>query len=157
MPSPPTNDHSRGDAGRARAPVSWARVPRFVRNAVISLPTFLIDLGLLLLLVRQAHLNYLVATVVAFLVANGLGYFLARWLVFVGTNRGVKVGLVYFLAIAALSAFALTPLMWLFVSVLHADVILSRIAAASIVGVVAYILNLLFNFRVARMQGAPTR
>jgi putative flippase GtrA len=110
-----------------------------------------------LLLVRQAHLNYLVATVVAFLVANGLGYFLARWLVFVGTNRGVKVGLVYFLAIAALSAFALTPLMWLFVSVLHADVILSRIAAASIVGVVAYILNLLFNFRVARMQGAPTR
>ena len=74
-----------------------------------------------------------------------------------GTSRGVKVGLVYFLAIAALSALALTPLMWLSVSVLHADVILSRIVAASIVGVGGYLLNLVFNFRLANMHGAPTR
>lgn len=124
---------------------------------MISLPTFLTDLGLLFLLVRYAHLNYLVATVVAFLVANGLSYFLARWLVFVGTNRGVRAGLVYFLAIAALSAFALMPLMWLSVSVFHVDVILSRIVAASIVGVGGYMLNLMFNFRLARVQSAPMR
>jgi putative flippase GtrA len=124
---------------------------------VISLPTFLTDLGLLFLLVRYAHLNYLVATVVAFLVANGLSYFLARWLVFVGTNRGVRAGLVYFLAIAALSAFALMPLMWLSVSVFRVDVILSRIVAASIVGVGGYMLNLMFNFRVARVQSALMR
>ena len=124
---------------------------------MISLPTFLTDLGLLFLLVRYAHLNYLVATVVAFLAINGLSYFLARWLVFAGTKRGVRVGLVYFLAIAALSAFALMPLMWLCVSVFHVDVILSRIVTASIVGVGGYMLNLMFNFRVARVQCAPQR
>ena len=79
MPSAPTAYHSRHRAWRARIFAAWGQVPRFVRNAVISLPTFLVDLGLLFVLIRRAHLNYLVATVVAFLVANGLGYFLARW------------------------------------------------------------------------------
>jgi len=115
--------------------MAWAQAPRFVRNAAISFPTFLIDLGLLFLLVRRGHVDYLVATIVSFLIANGLSYFLARRLVFVETKRRVGAGLLYFLAIAALSAFALTPLMWQSVSVLHVDVILSRLGSAGIVGV----------------------
>lgn len=137
---------------------AWAQTPRFFRNVAISVPTFVIDLGLLYFLVRRAHLEYLVATVVSFLVANMLSYFLARRLVFIGTKRGVRAGLFYFLAIAALSGFALTPLMWLFVSVFHVKIILSRIATASIVGVGGYLLNLVFNFRVVgaeRLAAAP--
>jgi len=137
--------------------MAWAQAPRFVRNAAISFPTFLIDLGLLFLLVRRGHVDYLVATIVSFLIANGLSYFLARRLVFVETKRRVGAGLLYFLAIAALSAFALTPLMWLSVSVLHVDVILSRLGSAGIVGVGGYLLNLIVNFRVARPWGAPPR
>jgi len=137
--------------------VAWCQAPRFARNVAISLPTFLFDLGLLFLLVRRAHLDYLVATVVSFLVAHGLSYFLVRWLVFAGTKRGLSAGLVYFLAIGALSAFSVALLMWLSVSVFHFDVILSRIGAASIVGVGGYLLNLMVNFRVARTQGAPPR
>ena len=137
--------------------VAWCQAPRFARNVAISLPTFLFDLGLLFLLVRRTHLDYLVATVVAFLVANGLSYFLARRLVFAGTKRGLSAGLLYFLAIAVLSAFAVAVLMWLSVSVFHFEVILSRIGAASIVGVGGYLLNLMLNFRVARTQGAPPR
>lgn len=97
------------------------------------------------------------ATIIAFLVANGLGYFLARWLVFEGTERGVRAGLVYFLAIAAFSAFAVTALMWVSVSRLHIEVILSRILSAIIVGVCGYLMNLVFNFRLVRAQGAPRR
>ena len=55
------------------------QAPRFARNAAISLPTFLLDLGLLALLVRHAHVGYLAATIISFLVANGLNYFLG-WL-----------------------------------------------------------------------------
>ncbi len=142
-------------SGQATPPASsrpalpaWERTPRFLRNAAISLPTFLLDLGLLYLLVQRAHLHYLAATIAAFLVANGVGYFLARRLVFAGTKRGLRAGLVYFLMIAALSAAALTPLMWLCVSVLHIDVILSRVICASLVGAGGYVLNLLLNFRV---------
>jgi len=151
----PTTEQPRRRAAWSGALVVWGGAPRFVRYAAISLPTFLLDLGLLFLLVRRAHLNYLIATVVSFLVANGLGYFLARWLVFVGTKRGVGAGLVFFLAVATLSAFALTPLMWVSVDVFHIDIILSRVVTASIVGVGGYLLNLAFNFRVARPQGAP--
>jgi putative flippase GtrA len=126
-----------------------------VRNAAISLPTFLIDLGLLFLLVRYAHMAYLVATLVSFLLANGMSYFLARRLVFVETKRGLGSGLLYFLAIAALSAFALTPLMWVSVGVFHLGVILSRVATAGIVGVGGYLLNLMLNFRVGRAHREP--
>lgn len=107
------------------------------------------------MLVRGAHLHYLLATIVSFLVANGLGYFSARWLVFEGTQRGARVGLLYFLAIAGLSAFAVMVLMWVSVSVLHIQVILSRINSAAIVGVGGYLLNLVFNFRLAGAASAP--
>jgi putative flippase GtrA len=136
---------------------AWGQAPRFVRNAAVSLPTFLFDLALLHLLVRRAHVDYLVATLAAFLVANGLGYFLARWLLFAGTKRGLRAGLVYFLGIAALSALAIALLMWLLVGVLHFDVILSRVGAATVIGLGGYLLNLTLNFRVARSQAALAR
>jgi putative flippase GtrA len=132
--------------GSAGAVETWLRTPRFVRNAAISLPTFLLDLALLYLLVRWGHLNYLLGTCLAFFAANLVGYFLTRHLVFAGTTRGVAAGLAYFLAVATLSAFALTPLMWLFVSVLRIEFIFSRVAGSVIVGSGAYLLNLLFNF-----------
>jgi putative flippase GtrA len=152
-----SSDNSRRRARLTPLIAAWDKAPRFARNAAISLPTFLIDLGLLFTLVRGAHVAYLVATIVSFLVANGLSYFLARRLVFAETRRGVRSGLLYFLAIATLSAFALTPLMWLSVSVLHIDFILSRIATASLVGVGGYLLNLMLNFRVTRATGGTAR
>ena len=111
---------------------------------------FLVDLGLLYVLVWRAHLHYLTATIAAYLVTIAVTYFLARRLVFEETRRGVRAGLVYFLSIGAVSAFALTPLMWLFVEVFHIDVIVSRIVAAGVTGVCGYLLNLTVNFRVAR-------
>jgi putative flippase GtrA len=81
----------------------------------------------------------------------------ARWLVFEGAQRGVRAGLLHFLAIAALSVLAVTVLMWVSVSVLHMDVILSRIISAAVVGVGGYLLNLVFNIRVAGKGNAPRR
>ena len=140
--------HLSGRGTLSRVSQAWGAAPRFFRNAAISLPTFLIDLGLLYFLVKDGHLNYLAATVIAFFIANSLGYFLARWLVFAGTTRGMGSGLVYFLAIASFSALALAPLMWLTVSVFHLHVIISRVVTAAIVGAGGYVLNLMFNFRV---------
>ncbi len=128
---------------------------RFLRNVAISLPTFLVDLGLLYLLVHEAHVEYLAATVASFLASHVLSYFLARWFVFSGTRRGVNVGLVYFMVIASLAAFVLTLLMWLFVTVFHLEIMFSRIASASITGVGGYLLNLIFNFRVAGIARPP--
>ncbi|MGH7024827.1 MAG: GtrA family protein [Caulobacteraceae bacterium] len=153
----PTPEHSRRRTELTRLFLAWGQAPRFLRNAAISLPTFLLDLGMLFLLVRRAHLDYLVATVISFLAANSLSYFLARWLVFHGTKRGLRAGLIYFLVIAALSMVAVSILMWLSVGVFHFDVILSRIGAAGIVGIGGYLLNLMVNFRVARTGGAPPR
>jgi putative flippase GtrA len=149
MPFAPAREQTPRPSRLMRASAAWSKAPRFVRNAAISLPTFLLDLGALFLLVHRAHVGYLPATVLAFLLANGVGYFLSRWWVFTGTSRGLRAGLVYFFAIAAISALTLTPLMWLLVGVFHLGVILSRIVAASMVGVGGYLVNLIFNFRVA--------
>ena len=137
--------------------VAWGAAPRFFRNAAISFPTFLLDLGLLFLLTQRVHLNYLLATVLSFLISNGLNYFLARRLVFTGTKRGLRAGLVYFLVIAALAAVTLTPLMWLLAGVCHLDVLLSRTIAAIIVGVGGYLMNLVLNFRVGGSKTSPAR
>jgi putative flippase GtrA len=153
MPADPVPPQPRPLTALAWLSRAWERAPRFVRNVSISLPTFLLDLGLLFVLVRAAHLSYLPATILAFVVANGLSYFLARWLVFEGSQRGLRTGLVYYLLIAGGSALALTGLMWLCVSVLHIDVIVSRVLAASLTGIGGYLLNLLLNFRVSERQG----
>jgi putative flippase GtrA len=135
---------------------AWNGTPMFLRNVAISLPMFLVDLAMLYGLVHYAHMQYLDATVAAFLTANVLSYFLARRLVFLGTRRGLKAGLIYFLAIATVSAVAITPLMWLFVTVFHIDVILSRVVTASSVGFAGYVLNVVFNFRVAGRPDTPS-
>jgi putative flippase GtrA len=126
----------------------WRRLPRFARNALISLPTFLFDLVLLVLLVQWLHMAYVAATVAAFIATNVLSYFLARWLVFTESRRGLRSGLVYFLGIATLTAFLLAPLMWLLVDVVHLGYLVSRIAAAAILGIAGYASNLLFHFRI---------
>ena len=135
---------------------AWNATPRFLRNVAISLPMFIVDLAMLYGLVHYTHMQYLVATIVTFLTANAISYFLARRLVFLETQRGLKAGLVYFLAIATLSALAITPLMWLFVTVFHIDVILSRVVTASSVGLAGYVLNLVFNFRVSDRPESPS-
>ncbi len=128
----------------------WLNLSRFVRNAIISLPTFLCDLILLVVLVRLLAVNYMVASVVAFLVTTIVSYFLTRRLVFRGSGRGMKSGLLYFLAIAAASAALLTPLMGLFVGVLHLDIVVARILATVIVSLGGYYANRYFNFRKKR-------
>lgn len=158
MPSLPTTRSRALSGWRTGLSTAWARAPRFIRNVAVSFPTFLFDLGLLWLLVRRAHIDYLVATIVAFLIANGISYFLARRLVFGETRRGVGVGLIYFLIVAAAGVGALTPMMWLFVTVFHIEIIVSRIASASIVGVGGYLVNLILNFRVGgRARAAGDR
>src|ERR1700722_16293141 len=92
MPLDADSKPVRRPARHLQISMAWKRAPRFVRNAAISLPTFLLDLGLLFLLVQRAHMGYLAATILSFLVGNGLSYFLARWLVFSETKRGFRAG-----------------------------------------------------------------
>lgn len=105
---------------------------------------------LLIVLVRCLHWPYLAATIIAFLLVNLVSYLLARRLVFAETRRGMKTGLAYYILIAALSGAMLTALMWVLVGVLHVNYVASRIVAAGAAGIGGYLLNLVFNFRLAR-------
>ena len=131
----------------SRVAVAWARTPRFVRNVLVSMPTFLLDLGLMVGLVQYVHLDYRPATILSFFVTHIIGYVLVRRLVFAESGRGPMSGLVYFLAIAATGVLLITPLMWLLVSAFHVEYVVSRVVAGVIVGLGGYLVNRYGIFR----------
>lgn len=131
----------------SRVAVTWTRLPRFVRNVLVSLPTFLLDLGLMVVLVQYVGLDYRPATIIAFFVTHILGYVLVRRLVFAESGRGPMSGLVYFLAIAATGVLLITPLMWMLVSWFHVEYVVSRVIAGVIVGLGGYLVNRYGIFR----------
>jgi putative flippase GtrA len=132
----------------------WLGLPRFVRNTLVSLPTFLVDISLLLVLVRLLSVNYLIAGLVSFLAATVLSYFLARRMVFRESRRGMRAGFVAFLAVAAASALLLAPAMGLLVGVFHLDLVVARVIATIAVSVGAYLANRLLIFG-GRRQPPP--
>jgi len=122
---------------------------------LVSLPTFLFDLALLVILIQWLRMTYVIATVVAFIATNVLSYFLARRLVFAESRRGLKSGLVYFLAIASVSTLLLAPLMWLLVDVIRLGYFPSRILVAGVLGIAGYASNLLLNFQLPMSAEFP--
>jgi putative flippase GtrA len=140
----------------SRMGVAWARTPRFVRNVLVSLPTFVLDLGLMIVLVQYVGLDYRPATIASFFVTHIFSYALLRRLVFTGSDRAPMSGLVYFLAIAATGVLLITPLMWLLVSAFHIEYVVSRVVAGVIVGLGGYLVNRYGIFREGLKSVRPS-
>ncbi|MBA3788884.1 GtrA family protein [Patescibacteria group bacterium] len=122
---------------------------RFLRYVAVTLPTFLLDLGLLVLLTQVFSVNYVLATGIAFIVATTANYFLSRRFVFMGSHRSFSLGYVYFLTIALVGLFTVTSSIWVLVGLLHFNYILSRLLIAFVEGMWNYLMNLYLNFKVS--------
>ena len=121
---------------------------RFLKYAAVTLPTFSFDLALLFVLVHFLSFHYLPAAIIAFVAATTANYILSRRFVFVGTNRPVASGYIYFLSIATLGVGLVASSMWVLVGLLHLNYIASRICVALAEGTWNYLMNLRFNFRL---------
>ena len=122
---------------------------RFMRYTVAGLSTFFFDLFLLFVFIDYFHINYLVATSTAYLIAVTINYYLCRTHVFHGTERRVHTGYVYFVVIALMGMGIVTFGMFIFLEFLHMHYILARLIISAMVGIWNYPMNLFVNFKVA--------
>lgn len=125
------------------------RITRFCKYSSVGVSTFLFDLALLYVLVEFFQMQYLIATGAAFVVAITINYSLSRLFVFSETVRPLQSGYIIFLLIAGMGLVWVTGLMYLFVGIFGAPLLISRIVVAGIVGMWNYIMNLYINFKVA--------
>jgi putative flippase GtrA len=122
---------------------------RFVTYSFVGASTFALDLLLLFILTDVAKVNYIAAAGGAFVVAISLNYFLSRTYVFKGSERTVQSGYVNFLGIAFVGLLLVMGGMYVLVSVLGFNYLVSRIGIAGLTGFWNYLINLFVNFDVA--------
>lgn len=125
---------------------------RFLRYTAIGLSTFAFDLVLIYLFTEYAQMPYYASTFVGFLIAVSVNYVLSRRIVFSKTERRYHHGYAYFLALAVLAGATITGLVFVLVSFGGLPYLVARIMVGGFTGIVNYLLNLHFNFRVAGLH-----
>lgn len=125
---------------------------RFLRYSAIGLSTFLFDLALIYGLTEYAHIPYYASTFLGFLIAVSVNYVLSRRIVFSRTERAYHHGYAYFLALALLAGATITGLVFVLVTFGGLPYLLARILIGGFTGMLNYLLNLHFNFRVAGLH-----
>jgi putative flippase GtrA len=126
---------------------SFAELKRFVTYTSVGVGTFSLDMALLYALVEYVHIDYRIATGVAFFIAVSMNYFLARILAFSSTSRGLLAGYILFLGVVATTATLTVGLMWLLVSYGGVYYLYARVGVAGLVGVLNYTMNTLLVFK----------
>jgi len=124
-------------------------IKRFLKYSSVGVSTFILDLLLLSIFVEQLKWWYLIATIVAFLLAVSLNYCISRTYIFKGTLRGMRAGYMRFVSMAVIGIILVAWGMKICVDLLGWNYIISRILIAAIVGMWNYLFNLYFNFKVA--------
>ncbi len=121
---------------------------RFARYAMVGASTLLLDLGMLYIAVSILNIPYYIATPIAFLIAVSCNYILSRKIVFTGSARGWRMGYVYFSLVGILGALTTTGIMTILISSYGMYYLVARVIVAGIVGMINYLFNLYFNFKV---------
>ena len=116
------------------------------RNTLVSCGVFLFDILLLWVLVEALFMDKLVAAALAFIVAITVHYAFARGWIFVGTERALVSGYVYFLINAGVGLVVTIVMFWAFMAIgIH--YLPARVIASVFAGLAAFLLNAMLNFR----------
>lgn len=119
----------------------------FMRNAVASSLSFLLDLLLIWIMIDRQGMHKLAAVVIGFVLANAFHYLLARIWVFRGSLRGLFAGYFYFLSNALLGLAIILGVFALLTDLLHVPYLIARVIASLCAGTLVFVLNATLNFR----------
>lgn len=123
-------------------------IKRFGKYATTGFLTFLLDLLLLFILIDLVSVYYILASVLSFMIATSLNYFLVRSYVFSQTERGIKSGYAIFLSMSGIGLFIVSIGMFVSVELLSVHYLIARGFVVAVVFLVNYFLNLHLNFKV---------
>lgn len=119
---------------------------RFCRYQAVGAAGFLLDLGILYLLIARLDMNYLVATTIGFLSSVVFGFFFNRAWSFkkwVATGRiAISLGV----ALASLAVILFVT--YICVENIHLPYLEARLSAAIIAAIVSYIGDALLTFQI---------
>lgn len=121
---------------------------RFVSYSSVGIGTFLFDIALLATLLLLTDLHYLLAVSISFVTAVSLNFTISYTWVFRGTQRKVATGYAFFFSIAAIDIAIIAILVSFFVSTLGSGVLITRILVGCLVGILNFLINTFFNFKV---------
>lgn len=129
--------------------MSKPAILRFSRYSLVGGGTFAFDLLLLFLFSQIFDMNVTFAAGLAFAIAVSINYMISRHFVFHGSERGAVEGYANFLLIAFGGLALVSGMMYVFVTVMGMNYLISRISVALLTGFWNYSLNLYLNFKVA--------
>ena len=121
---------------------------QFLRFGTSSSFTLMIDLLLFVFFVETLQIYYLTAAGLSFLISSSINYFINRNWSFKGTITGFLEGYFLFVFFSIIGVVITVALMWVFVELISIDYLVSRILSAIIEGVITFIINLIFTFKM---------
>ncbi|QVM84590.1 GtrA family protein [Novosphingobium decolorationis] len=136
-----------GGRGFLRRVLTRKGLDLYLRNALASVATFLLDLAFIWVLAEKAGAGRLLAVALGFLLANALHYVLARIWIFRGSARGMASGYVLFVGNALVGLGLILGAFTLLSDVLGVPYLAARIAASLVAGTAVFLFNATVNFR----------
>lgn len=120
---------------------------RLGKYSLVGVSTFLLDLLLVRLFTTIMESEYW-AVVISFLLAASVNFLLSYFFVFKGTERGLRTGYVYFIAIALIGVLVIGPSTLLIKNYFGINLYIARAVVGGIVGAVNFFLNNFLNFKM---------
>lgn len=121
---------------------------RLVKYSGVGFGTFLLDLAIVALLAYSVGIPYPYAVAVGFFIGISTNYLISYIWVFRGTTRNKYAGYAIFLAIAIAGIILITASTAFLVEMLAIPLLIARIMVAGIIGLMNFLLNTFFNFKV---------
>jgi putative flippase GtrA len=121
-------------------------VRSFSRYTMSGVMSFSFDLFLLWLFIDLLHIHYLSATIVAYVIAVSLHFFVSRTIAFSNTTTSLARSYPFFLAVSGIGLISVTVLMYVCMTYLPLHYYTARILVAIIVGTVSFFLHKHLSF-----------
>lgn len=121
---------------------------RGFKYAVVGVSTFILDLGIIFLLIQIPIMPYPLAVAIGFLIGISVNYFICYYWVYAGTERLIHHGYLYFVSLALLGAFIIAGGTTFLVEQMALSLIVARIIMGASTGTIGFFINTFFNFRL---------
>ena len=121
---------------------------RLLRQALLSMCSFAINIALLFLFYTVFGISYLIAIPLTFLVTTAGNYLASRFFIFPETEQKMTRGFVLFSFLTLMYVICVTLSVAFLVEVYGIDVYVARIVVGFVLTGVGFFLNGRYNFRV---------
>lgn len=120
---------------------------RLLSYSSVGLCTFALDMVIIAVLHYQYDVDYVTAVGVGFLIGVSLNYILCYFWVYRGTERNVFIGFILFLLLALAGIIFITHSVRFLVD-LQVPLLIARSLVAGFIGMINFLLNTFFNFKL---------